>query len=924
MSQRTIARRPVVKAIIKYMRSLRYLGLALAGACLLTAPAQSAPKRVLLIQDDAARPFSIQLLNAVQAVFRDKLTNQVEFLVETAHGASDAAWLVQKYQGRPADLILTVDLNPLMAAIEFRRRTSVDTPIVLAHGPEEEPMLPLPIPRSVRMKVVVDWNEGLHLAMKFFPKTKNVALIGGGSAIDVVHNRERLRSVRRIAPHLQTIEMFGLSQQPLIQLAGRLPPDTVALMASVDTDAEGQILTRAGLAKLLAPHLNAPLFDNWAMSFGHGPIGGLLTSPNTLGRRVAEVAVEIIRGKPPEEFPAIQFSPASYRFDARQLQRWGIDERLLPAGSVVEFREPNFLERYRTGLQVATGAAAALIAMVLFLLIERWLRARHYSEYVQKAGFDAILGQTLLSLSRTASTAQDSSIQQMLDSLRDHLTADMTALMVTHTVGQRVITQSFRSPDEQPVTGPHDYPYLASEMQAGRPVRAAKLAQLPAAATLDRATLQKLGVASFCAVPLTAPGGSTGVVVIGQNQSREWPDALVQQIRQLGESVVSAWSHGLAAGETLSESILGSFEGYVLAINRAGQILHANNSSWVETDLSPLQPAQPGQPYETIWNGLVLPPSEVLESVRQVLSGARPEAEAEVRYESPAGERWVQVHVQTLQHPSGGAVVTHLDITQRKRADLAGAHDLNRISHLNRVSALGELATSLAHEVNQPLSAIVTNAAVAQAMLASGPGVDVAAVQTVLSDVQHDGQRAAAVIREMRGLLKKNVNRTPPGPLEITEVVRDTMHLVAADAARRLVRLEQDLDGRPMLAALHRTQLQQVILNLLGNGLDAAVAMPEGRRWVRVTTRSEATTALILVEDSGLGVPPSARARIFEPFVTTKPEGIGVGLAISRSIVLAAGGDICVDAGPGGGALFRVTLPRVPEVLGSSAAQQVQ
>ncbi|MCC6537843.1 MAG: PAS domain-containing sensor histidine kinase, partial [Bryobacterales bacterium] len=103
-----------------------------------------------------------------------------------------------------------------------------------------------------------------------------------------------------------------------------------------------------------------------------------------------------------------------------------------------------------------------------------------------------------------------------------------------------------------------------------------------------------------------------------------------------------------------------------------------------------------------------------------------------------------------------------------------------------------------------------------------------------------------------------------------------------------------------------------------GNGLDAAAAMPEGRRRLRVSTRGEEKTALILVEDSGPGVALSARTRIFEPFVTTKPDGIGVGLAISRSIVTAAGGTIEVDTAPGGGALFRVSLPRY---LPASAAQ---
>ncbi|MCC6535913.1 MAG: PAS domain-containing protein, partial [Bryobacterales bacterium] len=798
------------------MRLLRCGALLLASASLLAAQPAPVPKRVLLFQDDAARPFSIELLHAIQSVLREQLPNEVEFMVETARLAADTVWLLPKYQHRSVDLLISVDAGPLLAALEFRRRTNPQTTILFAHGPEEEASLPLPIPHSVRLKVLVDWNMGLRLALTLFPQTTTVALVGGGSAYDVTQNRSRVKSILQIAPRMEIVELFGISLPVIVARARELPPHAIAIMGAVDTDSEGRILTRASLAKHLSPALNVPLFDNWSMSFGHGPLGGLLTSPDAFGRRLAQVAVALMGGQAPEAFPVIPFAPALLRFDARQLQRWKVDESLLPPGSAIEFREPNFLERYRTWLQLAAGAAATLIAIVLYLLVDRWRRVQRHSEYVQKAGFDAILGQTLLSLTRPASTSQDSSIQEMLDSLRQHLGADITALMVTHAAGQRLITQSFRSPPRQPLTGPQDYPYLSGEMQAGRTVLVKNISQLPPAAALDRATIEKLGVASFCAVPLSVPGDSTGVMVIGQRQPRDWSGEPVQQIRQLGEAVVSAWSHGLAAGETLSESILGSFEGYVLAIDRAGTVLHANNpSSWAGSPASPLQPAQPGQPYADIWSELAPAPAEVLDSVRSVLSGARPAADEEVRYESPEGERWVQVHVQPLQHPQGGAVVTHLDITQRKRADLAGAQDLNRIAHLNRVSALGELAASLAHEVNQPLSAIVTNAAVAQAMLTAGPGVDAAAVQTVLSDVQNDGQRAAAVIREMRGLLKKNADRTPSAPLDVTEVTRDTMRLIAADASRRLVRLEQDYsEGQGVLAAIHRTQLQQVILNL--------------------------------------------------------------------------------------------------------------
>jgi signal transduction histidine kinase len=220
---------------------------------------------------------------------------------------------------------------------------------------------------------------------------------------------------------------------------------------------------------------------------------------------------------------------------------------------------------------------------------------------------------------------------------------------------------------------------------------------------------------------------------------------------------------------------------------------------------------------------------------------------------------------------------------------------------------MGQLASALAHEINQPLGAILRNAEAAELFMQS-PSPNLDEIRAILADIREDDQRAGRVIERMRGLLRRHNLETRA--LEVRELVHDAANLVRVDALARQVKLHVDVPADLPLVRGDRVHLQQVLLNLILNGMDALNgASPENRR-VTVTARLDGTqTVEIDVSDSGRGIPADRLAHIFDPFFTTKPNGMGMGLPISRTIIEAHHGRLWAENNHGSGAAFRFTLP---------------
>ena len=244
----------------------------------------------------------------------------------------------------------------------------------------------------------------------------------------------------------------------------------------------------------------------------------------------------------------------------------------------------------------------------------------------------------------------------------------------------------------------------------------------------------------------------------------------------------------------------------------------------------------------------------------------------------------------------------------RQIAEVESRQRLAELAHVNRYSAVGELTTSIAHELNQPLGSILTNAETAELMLkAASP--DINEIRQILADIRRDDQRASEVIRRLRSVLKKTPFEIQD--IELNDTVREAIGLVTAVADGRRIMLTY----MPVLADLHvkgdPVQLQQVVLNLIINAMDAISDADTGKREVSVSTVRTGNQAEIRVADTGPGIDASDLANVFNPFFTTKPQGMGMGLAIAKTIIEAHHGTIAATNQPAGGALFTIRLPIV-------------
>jgi PAS domain S-box-containing protein len=460
------------------------------------------------------------------------------------------------------------------------------------------------------------------------------------------------------------------------------------------------------------------------------------------------------------------------------------------------------------------------------------------------------------------------------------------------------------------------FPWSLQQLMAGKIV-SFFVDTPPTEAVVDQATYRHYSIQSSLTIPLAAGGGPLlGAVSFNAMRAvRAWPPALVDRLQMVAQIFGNALARKasdlrlrkseaqLATAVDLAELAFYEEDGNERFLLRDNRI----------RDLLGLVPGQQ-EGIRAHWATRIHPDDRdrMMDVSRRVRTAGLDRVSAEYRYLHPQrGTIWLTHLVHVLERDAGGKVVRTVgvlqDITPRKQAEAEIQRLRQDLSHVARVATLGELVSAFAHELNQPLGAILTNAEAAEILLRADPP-DLAEALEILADIRRDDERAGEIIRRIRGFLRKR--DTERIPLDANDLVRDVIRLVRNDAALREVAVETGL--APELPPLRgeRIPLQQVLVNLAINAMDAMADAPVGKRKLAVRTARTGSGAVeVSVTDSGTGISAERIPHIFEPFYSTKPNGLGMGLPISRTIVEAHDGRIAAENNPGGGATFRVLLP---------------
>lgn len=883
-------------------------------------------KVLVLILDQPIRPFARELLEGIQESTRDSIGVSlfIEFIGPTALESETVAaqrrqLLAVRYVGQPIELIVAIGDRTVKEAEQLRKDLF----------PGAKLLFLVVSPEAVREGV--HQGDGLYidsspwpsveLALSLMPKKSRLIVISGTTALDQMLRKAVSDGLQKFPRKIEATYLNGLPLPELRAQAPQFPDDAILVITSNMADRSGRATTNIDLAYELSRAGKIPVIEGTDLSIGYGSLGGDLAAyrrtGGEIGRRIQHT---LETGQAPAAI-RLEAAPRRYLFDWRQLKRFGISENQLPPGSEVLYRQATLWEQHRTLILLVIVGVILQGLLIAFLLAERRRRADAQAKMHRQLKLEAAVSKASADLSAATEEDLPARLNELSAGLSESIEIERTILWVLDREhGETGISQSWS--DSTVVGGfvSKRFPYLYGELLAGRTAVIEDIDGIGSMPTPEMLELRRLGVCSLIMIPLVIGGAPLAALLVGTaRRGTKWAPEAISTLRVLANVLAQAISRSrseqrVLRSEEQNRAMLASLPGFVLMIDGSGGIVRQNNR--LELNPSelpdPLFRAHPGENFLDLWRSDGDSGRHIATALEDIIQGDNVSLVMEYLYEKNGESRWIEVHAERLLGEQPGAVVSHTDITERKKTEREHAQNRETVWHLTRVAAMGELTASLAHEINQPLAAIL-NSAEAAAVLLNKPLPNIEETLEAIRDIIDDDKRAGAVISRMRSMLKRGSNETQAVDLNAT--VNETLRLVVNEARLRRVALHHlaGLELPPVVA--DPTQLQQVILNLVTNAIEAAESIPGGCRIEIRTMQCHGNENQILeVWDNGPGIPQDRLKTVFEPFYTTKRDGLGLGLSICRSIVESFGGRITAESSPLHGTVFRLTLRAVTEV----------
>ncbi len=795
--------------------------------------------------------------------------------------AAMVEFLQKRFAAAKLDLIVPIGAPAAKFVVQYREQVFPEAAVVIA-GADRRVVDPQSLGRNstiVTQEIAI--VESIKDIQQIAPDTENIVGIFGTSPLERFWADVDRRESGIFGNRVKFTWLTGLSLDEIEKRVSSLPPHSFIFFGLLIRDGAGVSYDGYEPLRRVKAAAKVPVYGLFQSQMGLGIIGGRLYQDQVVGIQAARAAVRIFRGEPAASIPHQVLTASSPVYDWRELKRWGIPESRLPAGSVIQFREPTFWELHRW----------YVIGIIAVCLIEALLIAGLVTNLVRRHRIERTL------------RVSEERYRLLHESMRDAFArVDMSGRILEW------------NPAFQQMLG-----YSEEELCRLTYVEITPERWFDLEERIVRDQVVSRGYSDVYEKEYRKKDGTVFPVELRtfllRNDARE-PAAMWAIVRDITERKRAETA--LRVSEERFRQVAETVSDYLWEVDAAGLYRYASRAVVKILGYTPEELIGKVHFYD-----LFAP--DVREQLKaaafKVFEARQPFRAFPNSNVSKSGK---VVHLETSGVPlldGNGHLLGYRgadsNVTERHEAEEEVRHLREKLAHFSRVATVGELTASIAHELNQPLAAILSNAQAALLMMrTSSPQPD--ELREILEDIAADDKRAGEVIRHLRSLLgKREIERRQ---LSVNHLISDVMSIIRSDSLLRNVSVVLDLDEQVPPVGGDQVQLQQVLLNLVSNAYDAMADITERtRRLVLRTRRGDNKMVLVDVLDSGVGIAPDRLQSIFESFVTTKKSGLGMGLSLASSIVRAHNGRIWAENNPDGGATFHIALPTVESGEGTLA-----
>jgi two-component system cell cycle sensor histidine kinase/response regulator CckA len=788
-----------------------------------------------------------------------------------AHAANLVKLLQLEFSENKPDLIVPVSYSAMQFLLNQGKELFPGTPVVALFNARRLDEVRRRIASNVAGRDITgvastdEPARTLDLALQLQPDTQRVFVVVGCSELEKYWVNQLRQDFLPYRQRVEVTYLTDLSMNQLLRRVAEAPPNTVILDTFFFEDARGQFFQQEEALDQVAAAAHVPVYAIYSNDIGHGVVGGRMTDPENLGKQISNAAARVLSGERAGSIPIVSDDSAVDTVDWRQLRRWNISEKRLPASTVELFREPSLWERYRY-LMVAVISLCSLEAMLIMALLVSGQRRRRTEKALlrEKTLADAVIESLPGIFVLQDKDAKNLRWNKNAETVARYNLAEVSPLgnvvekdrEAVQRAREDIFERGSGSVEAECMlaagagTAPYYFTGVRVELE-GKPYLAAIGVDLTETKNAEQAV--RRSEAELRSFVENAPYG-IGTIAVRQDRFVHANPALVKLLGYQSEAEVLALT---VSRDLYSDAVAGGFR----AQPTRADFFSAVEFTWKRKDGKPVVVRASGR-----------------------------------RLSSPA---------------SGGDLLEIIaeDVTARRLLE-------EQLRHAQKMEALGQLAGSVAHDFNNLLGVIIGYSELISADL-SAQGQISARLETI----KNAGVRAASLTSQMLAFSRRQVLQ--PRVLNLNSVVSETQkmlqRLMGEDIEQKIV-LDQSL-GK---TKADPGQMVQVIMNLVVNARDA---MPAGGRLTIETANisfEEGTYfdgvavpagpyAMLSLSDTGTGMDAETRERIFEPFFTTKPEGKGTGLGLATvyGIVKQSGGYVFADSEPRKGTTFKIYLPQV-------------